>query len=50
MFKTKDKSCSVFLINMRTGGVENLLTISLQYSVDFGGYHVSPLPGWSLLD
>lgn len=41
--------CS-FLINMRTGGVENLLTIALQYSLDFGGYCVSPLPGWSLLD
>lgn len=35
---------------MRTGGVENLLTIALQCSLDFGGYYVSPLPGGSLLD
>lgn len=41
--------CS-FLINLRTGGVEKLLTIALQYSLDFGGYHVSPLPGQPLLD
>lgn len=36
--------CS-FLINLRTGGIEKLMMIPLEHSLDFGSYYVSPLPG-----